>query len=324
MTGKAETNKQKKFKMQNQNLFSYDTLVRAISGAAGGVTAMSVFFPLDTVRSRLQVEDSREAKHTIETMKDLIEEEGIWTLYRGLQPVLISLCCSNFVYFYSFHGLRRLVRSNNAGYNALRDLTVGAVAGVINVVLTTPLWVANSRLKMQGVKISVKDRKVLRKYPHYNGIIDALIKISSSEGCHALWSSVVPSLLLVANPSIQFTLYEMLKSEMVKLLNKPHLDAPTYFLLAAIAKSVAVVLTYPLQIIQTKLRYGAENFKKLNIFQIFSYIIRSNGPKGLYKGLETKIIQTTLTAALMFLCYEKIASFVFHLMGVSAARKAAA
>lgn len=39
--------------------------------------------------------------------------------------------------------------------------------------------------------------------------------------------------------------------------------------------------------------------------------------KGLYKGLESKIIQTTLTAALMFLCYEKIAVFVFHIMGVS-------
>ncbi|KFM56792.1 Peroxisomal membrane protein PMP34, partial [Stegodyphus mimosarum] len=50
---------------------------------------------------------------------------------------------------------------------------------------------------------------------------------------------------------------------------------------------------------------------------IFSYIIRTNGVKGLYKGLEAKLLQTVLTAALMFLCYEKIAAFVFHIMGVS-------
>lgn len=305
--------------MSDRYLFSYETLVRAISGAAGGVTAMTVFFPLDTVRSRLQVEDSREAKNTIETMKDLIEEEGIGTLYRGLEPVLISLCCSNFVYFYSFHGLRTLVSSKSASYNALRDLAVGAVAGVINVVLTTPLWVANSRLKMQGAKISEKDRKSLNKHPQYDGIIDALIKISSTEGYNALWSSMIPSLLLVANPSIQFTLYETLKSEVEKLLGKSHLNAATYFTIAAISKSIAVILTYPLQIIQSKLRYGAENYKKLNLFQIFSYIIRSNGFKGLYKGMESKIIQTTFTAALMFLCYEKIAEFVFHIMGVAPA-----
>lgn len=49
---------------------------------------------------------------------------------------------------------------------------------------------------------------------------------------------------------------------------------------------------------------------------LFLFIYRSSGFKGLYKGLESKIIQTTLTAALMFLCYEKIAAFVFHIMGV--------
>lgn len=47
--------------------------------------------------------------------------------------------------------------------------------GVINVVLTTPLWVANSRLKMQGAKISTKDSKVLNKHPKYDGIIGLFV-----------------------------------------------------------------------------------------------------------------------------------------------------
>ena len=36
---------------------------------------------------------------------------------------------------------------------------------------------------------------------------------------------------------------------------------------------------------------------------------------GLFKGLEAKLIQTVLTAALMFLTYEKIAAFIFRTMG---------
>ncbi len=35
---------------------------------------------------------------------------------------------------------------------------------------------------------------------------------------------------------------------------------------------------------------------------------------GLYKGLEVKLTQTVLMAALMFLTYEKIAALVFSLM----------
>lgn len=41
---------------QWDKLFTYDTLVHAIAGSVGSVTAMTVFYPLDTVRSRLQLE----------------------------------------------------------------------------------------------------------------------------------------------------------------------------------------------------------------------------------------------------------------------------
>lgn len=37
---------------------------------------------------------------------------------------------------------------------------------------------------------------------------------------------------------------------------------------------------------------------------------------GLFKGLEAKLLQTVLTAALMFLLYEKISSFTFRVMGL--------
>jgi len=42
--------------------------------------------------------------------------------------------------------------------------------------------------------------------------------------------------------------------------------------------------------------------------------IREQGVKGLYKGLEAKLLQTVSTAALMFVAYEKIAAFIFRLL----------
>jgi len=66
--------------------------------------------------------------------------------------VLISLCASNFVYFYSFHGLRS-VFAQKGSHSAARDLLLGSVAGAVNVLLTTPLWVVNMRMKMQGAKV---------------------------------------------------------------------------------------------------------------------------------------------------------------------------
>jgi solute carrier family 25 (peroxisomal adenine nucleotide transporter), member 17 len=36
--------------------------------------------------------------------------------------------------------------------------------------------------------------------------------------------------------------------------------------------------------------------------------------KGLFKGMEAKILQTISTAALMFVAYEKIVAFVFRIL----------
>lgn len=41
---------------------------------------------------------------------------------------------------------------------------------------------------------------------------------------------------------------------------------------------------------------------------------RRGGLAGVFKGLEAKMLQTVITAALMFVLYEKIAHFVFLIL----------
>ncbi|XP_046659272.1 peroxisomal membrane protein PMP34 [Homalodisca vitripennis] len=292
----------------SKELFSYKTLVHAMAGSLGSMVGMSAFFPLDTVRSRLQLEESREAKNTFAVLQDLIREEGFVTLYRGIVPVLQSLCASNFVYFYTFHGLKAM----HAQYtqSAGKDLMFASIAGVINVLTTTPLWVVNTRLKMSGVGHSPGHRS---RPPRYSGLVDGLKRISRDEGVGALWNGTLPSLLLVVNPALQMAVYEGIKRRMAGT----DLGTAGYFLVGAIAKAVATTLTYPLQLLQTKLRHG-HNYRDLppdaGMVELIVYILKKFGVAGLYKGMEAKVLQTVLTAALMFAVYEKIAHFVFKVM----------
>ncbi|XP_047112642.1 peroxisomal membrane protein PMP34-like [Schistocerca piceifrons] len=298
---------------RSRNLFTYETLVHAMAGAAGSVVAMGTFYPLDTVRARLQLEDTREAKNTLSVLRELVAEEGFCTLYRGMVPVLESLCASNFVYFYTFHGLKG-TKVHPVQHSAVRDLLLGSVAGVVNVLLTTPLWVVNTRLKMKGVqpKKSHESNGV-----EYTGLIDGLMRVARNEGLGSLWSGTLPSLLLVVNPALQFMVYESLKRHMRAVYGPTETSGWVYFLMGAVAKAVATILTYPLQIVQTKLRHG-HNFKDLTsdagMIEMTLYLLRKHGVGGLFKGMESKLLQTVLTAALMFATYEKIAAFVFKLM----------
>lgn len=74
-------------------------------------------------------------------------------MYAGITPGLTSLGTSSFIYFYTFHGLKRYMQ----GYmhtSTQNDLFLGIVAGVVNVLVTTPLWVVNSRLKVNIICIN--------------------------------------------------------------------------------------------------------------------------------------------------------------------------
>lgn len=297
-------------------LLSYETLVHAVAGAVGSATAMTVFFPLDTAKSRLQVDEKRKSNSTPIILAEIAKEEGFQSLYRGWFPVISSLCCSNFVYFYTFNSLKKLTASGRGKSRPGKDLLIGIAAGVVNVIMTTPMWVVNTRLKLQGAKF----RNERLHQTHYRGMFDAFSQIMANEGVGTLWNGTVPSLILVLNPAVQFMFYEAMKRKAGRGGRK--ISSAEIFLIGAIAKAIATTATYPLQTVQAILRFGQYRGdgksgvigSLSNIFSLLMDRIRRNGVLGLYKGLEAKLLQTVLTAALMFVVYEKITAATFKVM----------
>lgn len=204
------------------------------------------------------------------------------------------------------------MRSRDA-QSAAGDLLLGALAGIVNVLSTTPFWVVNTRLKMQGINCDLP----------YNDLISGIKYIAENEGVEKLWSGTTASLMLVSNPAIQFSVYEAIKRYLTKLYGKETPSVLYFFFLGAIAKLASTFVTYPLQLVQTKMRHGNSQIKKelppnAGTFEWLLHILKTQGVKGLYCGLEAKSAQTVLTAALMFMTYEKIIRFVKMLLRASA------
>lgn len=76
------------------------------------------------------------------------------------------------------------------------------------------------------------------------------------------------------------------------------------FVVGAIAKTIATVVTYPLQLTQTVLRLENNGYKGITDCLIQLY--RRAGYKEWYTGMRAKLLQTVLTAAFTFLTYEQI------------------
>lgn len=201
---------------------------------------------------------------------------------------------------------------------ALKDLAMGSIAGAINVLTTTPLWVVNTRIRMQKDPNSTK-KLIGNNKSHkdtasdsdlderFSCLSDGLIKICKKQGPAALWSGTLPSLVLVSNPAIQFMIFEMLKRQMKQFLDRQELSPYHIFALGAISKSVSTVISYPLQVVQSKRRNGSPEVQNKSMGQILKDLAEQGT---LYKGMEAKLVQTVMTTALMFVFYERIYSFV--------------
>jgi len=300
--------------MSISEVFSYEAFVHAVSGTAGGSISMTLFYPLDVIRTFQQVHGQDYS------FFDLLKSEGIGSLYKGLAPVIASLAASNFVYFYTNNLLKVLVKkfTGEKSVSVAQNLIVASLAGVVNVMTTCPLWVANTRLKLQSSKQNSSESQ--NKQVPYSGLIDCMSRIYQEEGVQALWNGAGSSLMLVSNPTIHFVVYDKVKSiidRRVKADGRKYLSSFEIFLTGAIAKALATIFTYPVQVAQSRQRANRDKSGSTfgNTFKILADIFRKDGFLGWFVGMNAKLIQTILTAAFQFLCYEQIQRTIFSVMG---------
>jgi adenine nucleotide transporter 17 len=170
--------------------------------------------------------------------------------------------------------------------------------------------------------------------------------IAKEEGVGHLWSGTWASILLVSNPVIQFFLYEQIKSALLRRRQDqrrlrrlsssavpPSLDTLSpmdAFVVGAVAKTIATIATYPVQLAQTVLRLqekrspsgstadGKEYDEEVqdnsvdgdkDTLRCLVRIYQEDGVAGIYQGMNAKLLQTVLTASFMFIGYEKILEF---------------
>ena len=139
-----------------------------------------------------------------------------------------------------------------------------------------------------------------------------IMQMVSKGGVGALFKGLVPSLWLVSNPVVQYFTYERLR--IAAVLFRGSLQALDIFVIGALAKMAATVVTFPLQIAQVQVyKSGKPTLRCL------SDTVQANGLTGVYKGMAPKLSQTCLNAALMFLFYEKLEVVIEAMLGLGGA-----
>ncbi|KZS97565.1 mitochondrial carrier [Sistotremastrum niveocremeum HHB9708] len=321
---------------------SSDSLIHALAGALGGIAAMSATYPLIFLSTRAAVETKKENKTTYEAVHDIITREGLTGLYSGLGSSLIGIAVTQGAYYFFYERTRASILDRKSGSKALSTLEsmlAGLVAGSATAVISNPVWVIQTSQAVQtmepsdsaGESASSKRATVIKKL----GIWETIQHILSKGGLPAFWRGIGPALVLVTNPVLQYTVFEQLKNLLVlrrtaKLRAAGQRGPGTltdidFFFLGAISKlgklrwsvyslqhiftldSVATSITYPYIVIKSRLQAGHSSaLRYKSALDGILTVIQEEGISGVYKGVGNKLIQSVLTAAILFVGQKRI------------------
>ncbi|KAJ3268977.1 hypothetical protein HDV01_001965 [Terramyces sp. JEL0728] len=292
-----------------------DNVVHALAGAGGGMLSMALTYPLITVSTRSQV-DSKDTKTSqLQAAKRILKEEGVQGLYAGLKSAMFGIAVTQAIYYYWYELVKAGFEANLAAGEAIsiaENMITGAIAGSITSIVTNPIW----------TRLLVKDAEAGKTKI---GMKEAALKIYKDEGIVGFWRGILPALVLVANPVIQYTVFEKLKAWVEKSVKD--LTAFHFFLLGAVSKLCATSITYPYIVVKSRMHLKDsqdESTRYNSLVDGFQKIFKKEGIKGFYKGIESKLLQSVLTAAFLFAFKEEFfnnAQWILILLKVRQAKQ---
>lgn len=201
-------------------------VVESVSGlVAGGVTAL-LLSPLDLLRTRMQLQmlhdlpaHLRVGSSTGQALHTIWKTQGWRGFFQGFSATALALptfwACYFTIYSSSKARLSAYVERRNttgaaigSGTTALVNAAAATTAALACDVITSPLWVARTRLQSQWLhQQSSKPLDIV-----YRGPLHALRCMAQQEGLRSWYKGLIPSFLGASQVALQLPLYEWLKS----------------------------------------------------------------------------------------------------------------
>lgn len=267
-----------------------DNVAHALAGAGGGLLSMALTYPLITLSTRAQVESKRAQTSTLDAVRRIVKREGVQGLYAGLDSALFGIGVTNFVYYYWYEWSRSFfekaaVKAGRASrkLTTVESMIAGAIAGSATVLITNPIWVVNTRMTARKQESDGQVLPGAEKPKRKPSTIATFMSILREEGFKTFFAGVLPALVLVINPILQYTLFEQMKNFIE--LRKRRVTPTDSFYLGALGKLLATSITYPYITVKSRMHVAGKDGPKEGVTQSLRRILKEEGVAGLYGGI---------------------------------------
>ena len=269
----------------------FETIRPFLFGGFSGMAATCIIQPIDTVKVRIQIMgESRSvgSKSPLAVGRKILAEEGVASLYRGLDSALMRQA----TYTTARLGIYRSLFNNREAHHGgsipfYEKVAISMTAGFLGSLIGNPSDLALVRFQADQT-LPVEERR------NYKNVFDALRRIVAEEGVLGLWKGSAPTVARAMSLNAgQLATFEELKEQVEKFRGKS--DIWTRVIASTGSGIVCSCVSLPFDNIKTKLQKqkagpdGVLPYKGL--VDCFSKTVAREGFFGLWVGLPTFIIR---------------------------------
>lgn len=185
-----------------------DVTRRLAAGGAAGLTACTLAYPLDLVRTRLAAQSGRH-QGIRRTLAGIVQQEGARGLYRGLGATLAQVAPSLAINYAAYETLRSmwLESSDRHSPTVPMSLACGSAAGLVSSTATFPLDLVRRRLQLGRAAPDAG-----RSAPAPATYAAVVRQVVAAGGLRGLYAGIIPEYMkVIPGVAIAFATYELAK-----------------------------------------------------------------------------------------------------------------
>ncbi|KAF8066164.1 SFC1 [Scenedesmus sp. PABB004] len=264
--------------------------IKGLAGSFGGTLEACCLQPIDVIKTRLQLDKVGKYKGIIDCGRQVVHEEGVRALWKGLTPFATHLTLKYALRMGSNSVYQSALRDHNGHLSDGGRLAAGFAAGITEALLiVTPFEVVKIRLQQQKGLAYDKLK--------YHNPIHCATTILREEGVRGMWSGATPTMM--RNGTNQMCLF-WAKNNVDKLLWGKHegdgrqLSAAQSMISGFSAAFLGPVATGPMDVIKTRLmaqsKAGGEPQYR-SMLDALVKIPRQEGIAALWRGLLPRLMR---------------------------------
>jgi solute carrier family 25 uncoupling protein 8/9 len=213
---------------------------------------------------------------------------------------------------------RKMQKSSQTNVKMGEKMLCAGTAACVADIMTFPLDVAKVRLQIASSSVKQLTSNVLTLQasglgPQYSGLVGTLFGMARNEGLKSLYGGIVPGLQRqCVFASLRVGLYEPVKDMYTKHLNVG--ESATSVMIVRILSgittgAIGISVAQPTDVVKVRMQAqsrGTGAVKYNSSIHAYQTIYRSEGIRGLWKGLGPNILRNSVVNAAELVCYDTI------------------